>query len=124
MGFDGKSPPPQTFDELAERLRELMPRLSAAPRQLAQRILRDPEGTAFQSIKDLAELVGVNQSTVVRFAQAAGLPGFPALRRLCEQHLTRQAQLVRRFDQGTQLEDDSRGFPERPGPLRRDNISR
>jgi DNA-binding MurR/RpiR family transcriptional regulator len=124
MGLDDKSPPPQTFDELAERLRGLMPRLSAAHRQLAQRILSDPEGTAFQSIKDLAELVGVNQSTVVRFAQAAGLPGFPALRRLCEQHLTRQAQLVRRFDQLAELEATSREFLEHTAQLDRHNISR
>jgi DNA-binding MurR/RpiR family transcriptional regulator len=99
MGLDSATSAPQTFDELAERLRELQPRLSAAHKRLARRVLGDPEGTAFQSVRELADAAGVDQSTVVRFAQAVGLPGFPALRSLCAQRLTQQALLVRRFDE-------------------------
>ena len=123
-GTDAGSSPPLTFDDLAERLRELMPRLPVAHRRLAQRVLRDPEDAAFQSVKDFAEAAGVHQSTVVRFAQAAGLPGFPALRRLCEQHLTRQAQLIRRFDRLTALETTGRDYLRDTAQLDQHNISR
>jgi DNA-binding MurR/RpiR family transcriptional regulator len=116
--------PPETFDELAGRLRDQMPGMSAAHQRLAQRVLLDPEDAAFQSVTELAEAAGVNQSTVVRFAQAVGLPGFPALRRLCEQHLTRQAQLVRRFDELAAVDTTGRHYLEHTARLDQTNIKR
>jgi DNA-binding MurR/RpiR family transcriptional regulator len=124
LGTEAGPSPPRSFEELAERLRELLPRLSSAQRQLARRVLGNPEDAAFQSVKDRAEAAGVNQSTVVRFAQTIGLPGFPALRRLCEEHLARQAQLVRRFDELATLETTPRDFLRDTVELDRHNLSR
>lgn len=55
------------------------------------------------SISDLATVAGVDQSTVTRFASKIGLPGYPALARLCREHLREQAQTVSRLDRLQEL---------------------
>jgi len=71
--------------------------LSRSHRLLAERVLADPEGVAFMTVSDLAAVVGVNESTVVRFAAGLGLKGYPGLIRLCRGKLSEEAQLLRRF---------------------------
>jgi DNA-binding MurR/RpiR family transcriptional regulator len=88
---------PSTYDELAAVLQRDLDRLSPAHRRLAERVLADPEGVAFMTVTDLAGAVGVNESTVVRFATGLGLKGYPGLTELCRGRLREQAQLVRRF---------------------------
>ncbi len=90
--------PPSSFNELADLLRLRTPELSPAHQKLAARVLSDPEGCAFMTISELARAVEVNESTVVRFAAALGLDGFPSLARLCRRRLQEQAQLVNRFE--------------------------
>src|SRR5690606_22782933 len=88
---------PETFDELAALLRTRMPQLTRSQQLLAERVLSDPEGVAFMTVTELAKSVGINESTVVRFAAGLGLDGYPGLARLCRERLREQAQLLRRF---------------------------
>jgi len=88
---------PETFDELAALLRSRMPQLTRSQQLLAERVLADPEGVAFMTVTELARSVGINESTVVRFATSLGLDGYPGLARLCRERLREQAQLLRRF---------------------------
>lgn len=97
-------PPPASFAELTARIHEHGPGLTPSYRGLAQRVLQDPEGVAFLSVGDFAELNGVNMSTVSRFAKFLGLAGYPALRQLCEDHLRAQTRLVQRLDAVTDSE--------------------
>ncbi|GAB3498342.1 MurR/RpiR family transcriptional regulator [Amycolatopsis cihanbeyliensis] len=90
---------PSTYAELRDQLRARLPGLAAGQRRIAELLLTDPEGTAFRSISQTAKLAGVHESSLVRFATALGLGGYPALVELCRQQLAEQAQLVRRFDQ-------------------------
>jgi DNA-binding MurR/RpiR family transcriptional regulator len=55
------------------------------------------------SITELASVAGVDQSTVTRFASKVGLSGYPALARLCRDHLREQAQTVSRLDRLQEL---------------------
>ncbi|QSB15653.1 MurR/RpiR family transcriptional regulator [Natronosporangium hydrolyticum] len=89
---------PDSYSALAARIHERARQLTPAYRTLADQVLQDPAGVAFLSVAEFAEQVGVNVSTVSRFAQFLGLPGYPALRRLCKQHLHDQAQLVHRLE--------------------------
>lgn len=86
-----------TYEALVARLHERLPGLSRSHRLLAERVLADPEGVAFMTVTDLASAVGVNESTVVRFATGLGLKGYPGLTRLCRGKLSEEAQLLRRF---------------------------
>ncbi|TCO54841.1 MurR/RpiR family transcriptional regulator [Actinocrispum wychmicini] len=91
--------PPAGYDQLADLLRTRWPKLAAGQRRIANLLLTDPEGTAFRSISETAKLAEVHESSLVRFAAALGLSGYPALAQLCRAQLAEQAQLVRRFEQ-------------------------
>lgn len=109
------SGPPTTFDELVGVLQERQARLTPAQRLLAGRVMSDPEAVAFMTVSELASVVGVNESTVVRFATGLGLDGYPALTRLCRERLRREAQLLRRFTSLTQLAEQDHQPLEPPG---------
>jgi DNA-binding MurR/RpiR family transcriptional regulator len=56
-------------------------RLTPAQRRIAQRLLERGPRAAYLSSGELAELAGVSQPSVTRFATALGYDGYPALRR-------------------------------------------
>jgi DNA-binding MurR/RpiR family transcriptional regulator len=94
--------PPQSYAELRAELQERMESLAPGQRRVAQVLLTDPEATAFRTIAETARVAGVHQSSLVRFAAMLGLPGYPALVRLCRAYVTEQAQLVHRFERAGQ----------------------
>lgn len=95
---------PSDYKELEELLRARFEDFTPQQRRVAQRLLSDPEGCAFQTITQLAESADVNESTVVRFAASIDLGGYPDLARLCQQRLRDKAQLVERFNALDHLE--------------------
>jgi DNA-binding MurR/RpiR family transcriptional regulator len=97
-----------TYDDLVGVLQQRMPTLTRSQRLLAQRVMADPEGVAFMTVTELAAAVGVNESTVVRFATGLGLEGYPGLTRLCRERLREQAQLLRRFGNLERLTGEAR----------------
>ncbi|MEV4126221.1 MurR/RpiR family transcriptional regulator [Nocardia sp. NPDC049707] len=87
---------PTTFQELRVLLQQRLPELADGQQRIARLVLDDPEGTAFRTIGQSAELAGVHRSSLVRFATMLGLPGYPALVELCRRQLAAEAYLVRR----------------------------
>jgi DNA-binding MurR/RpiR family transcriptional regulator len=118
----GRTTAPQTFDQLVELVQVRLPRMSAGHARIAQQVLSDPEGCAFMTISDLANTVGVNESTVVRFATKLELSGYPALTRLCRERLRQQAQLVGRFERLQDLTSRD-GNGRSPAGRREDRLS-
>jgi DNA-binding MurR/RpiR family transcriptional regulator len=115
---------PTTYKELEQQLRRRLERLTPHQQRLAQRVLSDPEGCAFQTVTQLAESVAVNESTVVRLATALGLDGYPALARLCQQRLREQAQMLERFEALQYLESVDSGSLARAASFDQANIAR
>lgn len=93
----GRRSPPTTFDQLQQLLQAEYARLTPSQQRLASQVLSDPEGSAFMTVTEMAQTVRVNEATVVRFAGALGLSGYPALSRLCRERLQAQAQMLSRF---------------------------
>ncbi|MGC6387895.1 MurR/RpiR family transcriptional regulator [Ewingella sp. S1.OA.A_B6] len=62
------------------RIRQIYPTLAQNDRRLADFLLKHPEQARHLSSQKLAELAGVSQSGVVKFAQKLGYKGFPALK--------------------------------------------
>lgn len=62
------------------RIRQRSPALAQSDRKLADFILAQPDQTRHLSSQQLADLAGVSQSSVVKFAQKMGFKGFPALK--------------------------------------------
>ncbi|MFI2230147.1 MurR/RpiR family transcriptional regulator [Nocardia testacea] len=96
---------PETYAELRTILQARMDSFAAGQQRVAKVLLTDPEGTAFRTIAETARVADVHQSSLVRFATGLGLPGYPALVKLCREHLAEQAQLVRRFEVAEQHGD-------------------
>ncbi len=71
-------------------LRERLPHLPRKQYQLAQALLNTPEMIMFGSVRELAMQLGVNNATIIRFAQSLGYSGYQAL-----QSALRQAYLPR-----------------------------
>jgi DNA-binding MurR/RpiR family transcriptional regulator len=89
---------PQTFADLVELVDDARPTLTPSQLRLAALVLDGPQEVALAPAADLAERAKVDESTVVRFAKALGLPGYPALRAVCATELQRQASLLSQYD--------------------------
>jgi len=66
-----------TFARTLERHQE---QLTPAQREMAKYILDHGEQVSFMTAKQLGDAIGQSDAAVIRFAKAAGYPGFPALR--------------------------------------------
>ncbi|MDT8284257.1 MAG: MurR/RpiR family transcriptional regulator [Thermovirgaceae bacterium] len=65
---------------LGERIAEKMPALSPGQQSIAKYILGNPRDAAFLTAFQLGEIVGVSESTVIRFAAVLGYSGYPEMR--------------------------------------------
>jgi DNA-binding MurR/RpiR family transcriptional regulator len=75
---------------LASRIEEHRGRLSPAERQVAEVVLRDPEGVAFGTVARLAAAAGTSGASVVRLATRLGYPGFGALQSAVQDDIGQQ----------------------------------
>jgi DNA-binding MurR/RpiR family transcriptional regulator len=62
------------------RIRQMYPTLAQNDRKLADFLLNNAEQARHLSSQKLAQLAGISQSSVVKFAQKLGYKGFPALK--------------------------------------------
>ena len=67
------------MNNLLQEIHRRMPSLSKGQQRIANFIINSYEQAAFMTAARLGETVGVSESTVVRFAYALGLDGYPAL---------------------------------------------
>jgi DNA-binding MurR/RpiR family transcriptional regulator len=67
----------------AERVLDLFQgaRLTPTQRRIAHSLVQHAASAAYLSAAEVADLAGVSQPSVTRFAMALGYPGYPALRR-------------------------------------------
>ncbi len=72
---------------LLDKIQTNFPTLSANGRKIAEHIVADGTTVSFASLRQLAEMAGVSESSVVRFAQNLGYRGYPELRRQLQQEV-------------------------------------
>jgi DNA-binding MurR/RpiR family transcriptional regulator len=75
-------------------IRSLLPDLAPVEQRVAQAVLDDPGGVAWQSISELARSCGTSATSVVRFCRAVGLRGYPELRLALAQAVAQDAASV------------------------------
>lgn len=82
MNMDHRIVEPQTAQPVRwlDRIQQIRERLNPSERAVAEYILRHGEAVVHLSITQLAELVGVSEATVVRFARRLGLRGYHDLK--------------------------------------------
>src|SRR5690606_24634584 len=62
------------------RIQASLQALSQAEGRVAQAVLRDPEGTVYASVTELAEASGVGETTVLRFVRRLGYRSYQAFK--------------------------------------------
>ncbi|MGI6193718.1 MAG: MurR/RpiR family transcriptional regulator, partial [Christensenellales bacterium] len=71
--------------------------MSKGQKQIAQYILDNYDKAAFITASKMGSLVGVSESTVVRFAYALGYDGYPALQRSLQELIRNKLTSVQRI---------------------------
>ena len=72
---------PEPNANLFNKLQEITPSLSKGHRKIAVYITECYDKAAFMTASKLGKIVGVSESTVVRFATELGFEGYPELQR-------------------------------------------
>ena len=85
-------------NDLIYRIHENMPRLSKGQKLLANYILNHYEKAVFLTAAKLGNIVGVSESTVVRFANELGYDGYPKLQRALEELVKTKLTAVQRIE--------------------------
>ncbi len=69
------------------RIRSAYPGLSRTEKKIADHVLKDPEGTIYASITELAEYCGVGEASIIRFCHTIGFRGFQEFKLVLAQEL-------------------------------------
>ncbi|MCD7731735.1 MAG: MurR/RpiR family transcriptional regulator [Oscillospiraceae bacterium] len=83
---------------LFDNLREVMPELSKGHKKIAEFMLNHYDKAAFMTASKLGSIVGVSESTVVRFAAELGFEGYPELQRALKEYTSNKLTTVQRID--------------------------
>lgn len=83
---------------LFNTLNEIMPELSKGHKKIAQYILERYDKAAFMTASKLGNVVGVSESTVVRFAMELGFEGYPEMQRAIKEVTSNKLTTVQRID--------------------------
>ena len=83
---------------LFDKLHEIMPSLSKGHKKIAEYMLSHYDKAAFMTASKLGTIVGVSESTVVRFATELGFEGYPELQRALKEFTSNKLTTVQRID--------------------------
>ncbi|BEP29047.1 MurR/RpiR family transcriptional regulator [Helicovermis profundi] len=85
-------------NDLLIRIEENYIRLSKGQKRIAEYILENYNKVAFMTASVLGDIVGVSESTVVRFANALGYDGYPKLQKGLQESIKTKLTTVQRFE--------------------------
>jgi len=91
-------PEAQVPADVFEELRKKFDDLTDSQKRIAEAIVEDPDFVAFATLDQLGSKLGLNPSTIVRFAYRLGLDGYNDLQNRVRERV--RAQLSRRDDGG------------------------
>lgn len=83
--------------DLIKRIQESIPGLSKGQKLIAGFIINHYEKAAFMTAAKLGEVVGVSESTVVRFAIELGFDGYPKLQKVLQELIKSKLTSVQRL---------------------------
>lgn len=85
-------------------------RLSKGHKLIAEYIMSNYDKAAFMTAAKLGEVVGVSESTVVRFALALGFSGYPSLQRALQELIKNKLTTVQRLSMSGEYTDNEVGI--------------
>lgn len=93
----------QDTQNMIERLNLSGKRLSKGHRRIAEYIVEHYDKAVFMTASCLGDIVGVSESTVVRFAVALGYEGYPQLQRALQELVRHRLTSVQRFQMASEV---------------------
>ena len=84
--------------DLIHSITQQMPGFSKGPKLIAQYILAHYDKAAFMTAAKLGMMVGISESTVVRFASELGFEGYPQLQRALQELIRNRLTSVQRME--------------------------
>lgn len=85
-------------NELLQKIDEKYPRLSKGQKKLADYIRQEYDKAAFLTAARMGEVVGVSESTVVRFAMTLGYKGYPEFQKALEELVRTKLNSIQRME--------------------------
>lgn len=85
-------------NELLRKIDEKYPRLSKGQKKLADYIRQEYDKAAFLTAAKMGEVVGVSESTVVRFAMTLGYKGYPEFQKALEELVRTKLNSIQRME--------------------------
>lgn len=82
---------PQSFDELRSAIARRHPQLSDRLRRIAEFALQHPNDLALNTVAAIAARIGVQPSSIIRFANSFGFDGFSEMQRVYRSRLVADA---------------------------------
>ncbi|MCX8130216.1 MAG: MurR/RpiR family transcriptional regulator, partial [Clostridia bacterium] len=90
--MEGKS------QDLISKIHTSMPELSKGQRLIANYIINHYDKAAFMTAAKLGDIVGISESTVVRFAIELGYDGYPKLQKVLQELIKSKLTAVQRIE--------------------------
>ena len=85
-------------NELLQKIDEKYPRLSKGQKKLADYIRQEYDKAAFLTAARMGDVVGVSESTVVRFAMTLGYKGYPEFQKALEELVRTKLNSIQRME--------------------------
>lgn len=89
---------------LIDRIKTLYKMMSKGQKLIAEYIMNNYDKAAFMTASRLGEVVGVSESTVVRFANMLGYEGYPRLQKSLQELIRNKLTTVQRIEMTSDLE--------------------
>lgn len=93
-------------NDLLIRVKQNYIKLSKGQKRIADYILENYDKVAFMTASHLGDIVGVSESTVVRFANALGYEGYPQLQKGLQESIKTKLTSVQRFELSKDFEKE------------------
>jgi len=94
--------------DMIKRIQEGMPNMSKGQKLIANYIIDHYDKAAFMTAAKLGEVVGVSESTVVRFAIELGYDGYPKLQKVLQELIKNKLTAIQRIEvSSTRINEDN-----------------
>jgi DNA-binding MurR/RpiR family transcriptional regulator len=87
-------------DDVIAEMRASYDRLTQSQKRIAEFVVDQPEQVAFSTVDQVANKLGINPSTIVRFTYRLGLAGFPDLQNRIQQRLKSRLERAESINEG------------------------
>ena len=94
------------FGNVIDRINTEYAKMSKGQKLIADYILKEYDKAAFMTAATLSKLVGVSESTVVRFAYALGYDGYPKLQKNLQEVIQTKLTTAQRLNMMEGLSSD------------------